>query len=425
MAILDYRLQETINPMDVAMKGFQGLQSIQANREAILARQAQAGAFMAQQQAEQVRAAQINQEMQQAQAMMAKQQELADHVAMGTDTREHYQAIAVMMSKSAPEILDAYKNASEQKQQISKGVTNKFAQAFAMLRAGQTEAARGILQSVRTAVERDPELAPQANVLRAIEQVEDPNLVLQILGQYLQFMSPDQLESAMKASVSVATEKEQIETAKANAQKAIAEAERAGIDVKQARQDLAKGAIELASAKSNAEMARQGIIQLTPEQLVNTESSLRKEWYAAYGSKFAAAQESYSKMAVNAALKSGAGDVALITEFRKVLDPTSVVRETEFAQVQGVGGVLNRADALLQSLKGKGLLNDAQRAQVIKSAQEVMGAVAKYDELQRARYRPTIRDFGLSEERVLGTQMPTVLPRSNDTTPTGRGREVP
>jgi hypothetical protein len=210
MAVLDYRLQETINPMDVAMRGFQGLQSIQANREAILARQAQAGAFMAQQQAEQVRAAQINQEMQQAQAMMAAQQALADKVAMRADTPEDYQALTIMMSKSAPDILAANKNASERQQQIGNVVTDKFAQAFALLRTGQADAANGILQNVATAVERDSELAPQANALRAIIQAKDPKLQQQILGQYLAFTAPDRLKSAIDASVSAATEAEQI-----------------------------------------------------------------------------------------------------------------------------------------------------------------------------------------------------------------------
>lgn len=210
MAILDYRLQETINPMDVAMRGFQGLQSIQANREAILARQAQAGAFMAQQQAEQTKAAQINQEIQRAQAMMAAQQALADKVAMGTDRPEDYQGLAVMLSEGAPDILAANKNASERQQQIGNVVSDKFAQAFALLRTGQTEAANGILQNIATAVERDEELAPQANALRAVIQAKDPKLQQQILGQYLAFTAPDRFNSAINASVAAATEAEQI-----------------------------------------------------------------------------------------------------------------------------------------------------------------------------------------------------------------------
>jgi len=262
MAILDYRLQETVNPMDVAIKGFQGLQSIQANREAILARQAQAGAFMAQQQAEQVRAAQINQEMQRAQAMMEKQQELADHVAMGTDTSKHYQAVAVIMAENAPEILAAAKNASERQQQTSKGVTNKFAQAFAMFRAGQPEAARGILENVRTAVERDPELAPQANVLRAIEQVEDPNLLRQILGEYLAFTAPDLLNSAMEASVSAATEKEQIAApgiANRAAQAQIAAGGAARMDAVQSSTTLDDGTVIMVMKSGNTVVSdRQG-----------------------------------------------------------------------------------------------------------------------------------------------------------------------
>lgn len=94
-----------------------------------------------------------------------------------------------------------------------------------------------------------------------------------------------------------------------------------------------------------------------------------------------------SKVAVDklrAAAKdpSAAGDLSLIFSFMKILDPGSVVKETEFANAQNATGVPERIRNVWNKAISGERLNPAQRQDFIKSAERLFAAQeAAYNEL--------------------------------------------
>jgi len=69
--------------------------------------------------------------------------------------------------------------------------------------------------------------------------------------------------------------------------------------------------------------------------------------------------------------ETGTGDYARIVSYAKMLDPTSVVRETEAGMVIESAGIPEAIKGRLSYLLGKGTLGDTARQQLMESAQEV------------------------------------------------------
>lgn len=78
--------------------------------------------------------------------------------------------------------------------------------------------------------------------------------------------------------------------------------------------------------------------------------------------KFAGVTEAYARIVASAKDPTAAGDLALIFNYMKVLDPTSTVREGEFATAQNSGGVDSRFRSLFNSVVDGTRLDARQRA---------------------------------------------------------------
>jgi len=72
--------------------------------------------------------------------------------------------------------------------------------------------------------------------------------------------------------------------------------------------------------------------------------------------------------------KTGAGDVALVFSFMKVLDPRSVVREGEFATAEQVGGVASQYLNLYNRVVSGERLTDLARNQILDAAQSFINS---------------------------------------------------
>mgnify|MGYP000023276630 CR=1 FL=1 len=92
-------------------------------------------------------------------------------------------------------------------------------------------------------------------------------------------------------------------------------------------------------------------------------SAFRKEFTGLPRIKnFAGVTEAYSRIVASAQDPSAAGDLALIFNYMKVLDPGSTVREGEFATAQNAGGVDARVRSLFNSVVDGTRLTATQRA---------------------------------------------------------------
>lgn len=101
---------------------------------------------------------------------------------------------------------------------------------------------------------------------------------------------------------------------------------------------------------------------------------------------------------------SAQDDLALIFAFMKVLDPTSVVREGEFANAQNTGGVGESVvNAYNKALNGE-RLTDRQRSEFFRTANGMMqDRQANYLEVVN-RQRDLASQYGLSPDRVAPAQ---------------------
>ena len=125
-----------------------------------------------------------------------------------------------------------------------------------------------------------------------------------------------------------------------------------------------------------------------------------------YQKKVAPLEESrrtFANMKTSSAAATGQGDIALITQFMKMLDPGSVVRETEFATAQNAAGFYESLKARLQRLQGTGeILTPAAREQYITLAKQYLDAAEKEGKKTQEAMRPIISNYGLNEQNIFG-----------------------
>lgn len=94
------------------------------------------------------------------------------------------------------------------------------------------------------------------------------------------------------------------------------------------------------------------------------------------------------------------GDLALIFNFMKMLDPGSTVREGEFATAQNTGGVPDRIVNLYQNVLNGARLNKSQRNAIRLQAQSQFKTANKQNEKDLIRVRKSAKAFNLPENQI-------------------------
>lgn len=103
-------------------------------------------------------------------------------------------------------------------------------------------------------------------------------------------------------------------------------------------------------------------VVMTPRQVFQDEQSLRKEYTAIPEVKlFGEVQNAFDTIKTSLTKASPAGDLAGATKFMKLLDPGSVVRESELGMAMAATGALDRALNYFQMLKSGQKLSPTQR----------------------------------------------------------------
>lgn len=108
------------------------------------------------------------------------------------------------------------------------------------------------------------------------------------------------------------------------------------------------------------------------KDVFGAEKDLRKEFVA--GSKdFVAIRDAYTRIMAVGQDPSGFGDLALIFNYMKMLDPGSVVRESEFATAQNTGSIGQRFIAMFNRAKLGMRLSEPQRQELMQSTMGLWG----------------------------------------------------
>jgi hypothetical protein len=244
------------------------------------------------------------------------------------------------------------------------------------------------------------------------------------------------LESRAKADKAVAdaitaqaTATNAAEKAAADAAKATADAQKAQVDAKFAEQitmaDLKKKAADLGltnaqtgsalaqtkklgleSQKAALELeALKSTGGLDPTKTFEQEEKLRKEFqgrtkvYGELGTTF-------NNIKSSAEAKNGPGDIALITGFMKMLDPGSVVRETEFATARDTAGLYERLLNTSQKLQSGQLfaLDSKQRQEYVNLAKQYLDSAQKKAGEDKTALGVVVKNYRLNPENVFGPE---------------------
>jgi len=130
------------------------------------------------------------------------------------------------------------------------------------------------------------------------------------------------------------------------------------------------------------------------------EASLRKE-YTSTVSEPKAVLGAYQKVRDAGSSRSAAGDMSMIFAYMKMLDPTSTVREGEYASARDTTGIPGRVLNLYnQALDGQ-FLSQAQRAGFIAEAQKLAASAEKSIAEANEYYSGIAPQYGIDPTRIV------------------------
>jgi hypothetical protein len=249
------------------------------------------------------------------------------------------------------------------------------------------------------------------------------------------------------ATTAQATAGNAAEKATADAAKAMADAQKAQVEAKFAEQitlaDLKKKAADLGltNAQTGSALAQTKKLGLEsqkaalelealkstggmdPTKTFEQEEKLRKE-YQGRTKVYGELGTTYSNIKSSAEAKNGPGDIALITGFMKMLDPGSVVRETEFATARDTAGLYERLLNTSQKLQSGQLfaLDSKQRQEYVNLAKQYLDSAQKKAGEDKKALGVVVKNYRLNPDNVFGpeTAAAPAAPAANSVTVGGQ-----
>jgi hypothetical protein len=387
-----------------------------------------------------------------------KQTELENLFKDPTATAEDYARVTAFLPKDQAEgVRKSFEMMTGEQQQTRLAQSG---QIFSALKAGQPEIAKNLLKDQALALRnsgRENDAKAAETYLQLIElnpigaQTTIGLMMAQLPGgkEYLENVdktlgtmraeakAPSELIEAKakadKAEADAKTAQATASTAKekaaADALKATADAQQAAVKAKYAEREAVDAIIKRASdlgltkAQTNEVLARtnklgvetkKAVLELEnfkktggadPAKIFEQEEKLRKEFQArtkVYGEL----GTTFSNINASAKAKTGPGDIALITGFMKMLDPGSVVRETEFATARDTAGLYERLLNTSQKLQSGQLftLDSKQRQEYVDLAQQYLKAAQKKADQDRKDLSAVVTNYKLNPDNVFGPE---------------------
>jgi len=251
-------------------------------------------------------------------------------------------------------------------------------------------------------------------------------------------------EAVQKAANAVLTAEDDI--AKAKAQRLFEEAKAAKeqIDARYAEgaaQDaIKKRAADLGLTKAQTDSAlaqtkklgietKQAVLQLKalesgvgdPKEKFAQEEKIRKEWQGR-SKVYGELQGTFNTLKASADSQNGPGDIALITGFMKMLDPGSVVRETEFATARDTAGLYTRLENSLKKAENGQFLNDKQRSEYVALSKKYLDSAQAKAAQERKELGILVTNYKLNPQNVFGAE--TAPPQPQPTTEQRRQQAI-
>lgn len=139
------------------------------------------------------------------------------------------------------------------------------------------------------------------------------------------------------------------------------------------------------------------------------EQSYRKE-FNALNTAYNEIKRSRGNILSSLQQNSAAGDLAAATSLMKMLDPGSVVRESELGMAQNATGAIDRVYNYAQMLSNGQRLNQQQRKEYVQLANELFANSDNEFKTRAGEYTRVAKDYGLKPENIVGTAAANPVP---------------
>ena len=282
------------------------------------------------------------------------------------------------------------------------------------------------LSAATNAGEKDTASAIEAQ-LKMLDTPEGQNVLMGQTGIGLNAIDPERFgklnETVIKQRAAPIAERKAL----AEAGKAESEQSKAAVEAEFARKErlaaLDKAAAELGLSQANknkvlAETRKLGIETqqaalalesfktsggVDPEKKFAQEEKIRKEWQGR-NKMYGELQGTFNTLQASANSANGPGDIALITGFMKMLDPGSVVRETEFATARDTAGLFTQLQNRLEKAKNGQLLSPQQRKEYVDLSKKYLDSAQKKAAQEKKDLGIVVKNYKLNPENVFGAE---------------------
>jgi hypothetical protein len=139
-----------------------------------------------------------------------------------------------------------------------------------------------------------------------------------------------------------------------------------------------------------------------PDKTFENENTLRSQYNALPQVKaFTEIDLAHKQIKAALAKPSAAGDLAAATKYMKILDPGSVVRESELGLAMAATGKLDQWGNMLNKFKTGQMLTPSQREEFGRLADEMYGAAASVVTPLQDQYRGVANSYKLDPGRIM------------------------
>jgi len=139
-------------------------------------------------------------------------------------------------------------------------------------------------------------------------------------------------------------------------------------------------------------------------QMVTAEGSLRDD-YVKQSQSFITVRDAKNRL--DNLEKTGAGDMTLVFQFMKMLDPGSTVREGEYASAANSAGVPSSVQALYNKAIGEGSIGTKARKEILGQANKIFESAAVQHDKATTTFANISKRLGLNPDNVVIDLSPT------------------
>ncbi len=270
-------------------------------------------------------------------------------------------------------------------------------QVYSALQAGNNEAALSIVDNQIEALQNSGKNTEKLELFRN-NMVEDPDnakgyaglLLSSVMGakdfaKTFETLGKEARETELQTGV-IKKQAADLELTKAQTNKAIIQGEKIG-------HESTKALLEL-QALENAG-------GVDPAKKFDQEEKIIKE-YSSKTKEYQDSRTTLEKIKSSAADNSGAGDLALVFSFMKMLDPGSVVRESEFAAASDTAGLYANLKNQATKVQSGQFLTPKQRKQFASLANQYMTAASKHEKRVKKSLDSVIKNYKLNPDNIFG-----------------------